>query len=1013
MLGRLLLKIFLRTALLLMLCGVTQSWGLDTSSKEIPIYNDKAKIVYQQIDLLKTRLAQSQNELQTLQKAQDQFLNKLTVDRVSKLMLSQTALDIAAAKSNLNGVNIELSESQQAVSRLEKETQEIKNQLNIFDIFGVKIARINSTDLNRLNQELSYQNAMLQLEKTRVAYLLKLQTIADGVLQIYTAKYAFIDSLLKSQTVVHLKEQQTRSEVDFQQQQMIWLRRLSQLNTQVEKAQLNNKLDRSAIEKLQDEIFYVNENLNYTYLEILIARYEDQIQQLKISISHSSSITVLNKASEQVQTLGKQITRVGDLLASRVDILSKRSDFVVKPTNMTEYQLVPLSDLVQHYKKSIVRVAQLNKDLSAFRVSLEQLLQQELSSRQGLPAFGSKVWLDLGAEIFLIPSLAFQAVKSLSVETLKGFYYLNSFGWLIFAMLQIGWIFLIGVLHYFLKKLVSGMQDHEYGHINIKWLIVKLADRILLDILILGNIFGLFFFLKVPNQNYSFLINLAWVWLFFKSIIVITRLCLVETVQESAGHDVRLYHQLKRLFLFGAIVTGFTVFIHQLPVIYEVKDLFDRLFLVFLLFTSLFLLKQWQLLPGLILPHIDERRTYLKGIVKLVGLLIPVLLLFNSIVGLFGFVNLILTISWYESIFIIVLVGYLVFRGLFNEVMDFASRLLIRHVTNGWLWMEAFLKPIDRICQIIIFLSAWFVLFLLYGWDRQSTVVERLNSLLHYQLVFMLNTSITPLSIIELAVIISLLFWAARWTREFVYRLLLSRTKDLGLRNSIAIFSQYMMVLIGIFICLRVLGIDFRALAAVAAAFAFGVGLGLRDLANNFVCGFLLLIERPLRVGDIISIGEYEGEVTHIGGRAVAIRTWDRFEVLIPNADIFSKSFTNWTARDNIIRTVINIKINRHDSPHDVQAIIRETLLDCKDVLSDPPPEAYLKELADGLVEFEVRYFINLRQVKSRVGVRSDVLIAIWEAFEKHGIQPPYPHHEVHVKNGPGFLLENKTSRGS
>jgi potassium efflux system protein len=262
-----------------------------------------------------------------------------------------------------------------------------------------------------------------------------------------------------------------------------------------------------------------------------------------------------------------------------------------------------------------------------------------------------------------------------------------------------------------------------------------------------------------------------------------------------------------------------------------------------------------------------------------------------------------------------------------------------------------------------------------------------------------LNTTITPLSIIELTAVVSFLFWAARWTREFVYRALSSRTKDMGLRNSIAIFSQYATIIVGIFICLRVLGIDLKSLAVVAGAFAFGVGLGLRDLFNNFACGFLLLIERPVRVGDTVTIDTYEGEVTNIGGRAVTVRTWDHMEVIVPNAEIFSKSFTNWTARDTIVRTIITLKISRQDSPYDVQMLINQ-------VLTDPLPEILLKELSDSLMEFEVRYFINLRQIKSRIGLRSEVLLAIWEAFEKHGMQPPYPHHEISVKSHSPLLTQ-------
>ncbi len=155
------------------------------------------------------------------------------------------------------------------------------------------------------------------------------------------------------------------------------------------------------------------------------------------------------------------------------------------------------------------------------------------------------------------------------------------------------------------------------------------------------------------------------------------------------------------------------------------------------------------------------------------------------------------------------------------------------------------------------------------------------------------------------------------------------------------------------------LGIDFRALTAVATAFSLGVGLGLRDLVNNFVCGFLLLLERPLRIGDTISVNGYEGEVTHIGGRAVTVRTWDHMDVLVPNAEIFSKSFVNWTAKDNVVRTVIPVRIDYHEKPEDVQAIIYHALEHHKDVLSDPAPEVFMKEMTDGMIEFECAIFLT------------------------------------------------------
>jgi potassium efflux system protein len=606
--------------------------------------------------------------------------------------------------------------------------------------------------------------------------------------------------------------------------------------------------------------------------------------------------------------------------------------------------------------------------------------------------------MDLGAEVLLVPSLTYQMVKSLGHAVVYEVEELTFVSFCVILFLEFFMITMFWLANKLLAHLASGMVEHELGHINLTRLSIQLLRRNFVDIFVIINLFGLFFFSDIPAQSSGFVINLALVWLFFKVVITMARVCLVETAHDYAGHDVILYHRLKWSFLVGGVITALTVFMHQLPVIYEVKDLFDRMFLLFLLVVSVFLLKSWEIVPGLILPHIDDRRLYLKKVVRLLGLLIPLILLVNTTIGLFGFVNLVLTISWYESIFVFVLVGYLVVRGLMIDGMVVLSTLMIRHVMNGWLWTEAFLKPIDKVLRTALFLTAWVVLFALYGWNQQSPIVAQLNNLFHYHIFDLFNTSLTLLGMIEVAVVVSLTSWSARWIREFVYRLLSSRTHDLGLRNSIAIFSQYATIVIGVLICLKVLGIDFGALKVVAGAFAFGVGLGLRDLFNNFACGFLLLIERPLRVGDTVSINGHEGEVMHIGSRAVTVRTWDHMDVYVPNAEIFGKSFTNWTGKDNIVRSVATIKINRHDSLPDVQALVQQVLAGHKDVLRDPLPEVYLKEISDVLVEFEVRYFINLRQIKSRIGLRSEILMAIWETFEKHGIQPPYPHQEVHLR---------------
>lgn len=960
-----------------------------------PLFVDHTKLVTEQINLLKNRLTQANNQLNALQAHTE---NQVSYEQVSTQLLKQIGLDIAVANSNFDSINIEVTEAQQTVTRIEKHTQELENQLNILNIFGIKILGSSSTPNSAaLQSELDYQYNLLELEKQRLDFLLKLQTAAGKIFQLNRARYRHVSTLLKSQTIMRLKEEQEKSEINFQRQQTYWLQQLNELYNQLNHVEASKQSDKNAIAKLESEIFFANENVNFTYLQMLVARYQDQIQQFKISIAHSTSINLLNKVNEQTQLLGKQLTRVEGLLKTRINILEKRKSFLLQPTqSANQGELATLDRLENQYKAAQIEVSNLGQQLIVFRVALDKALQAQLSSRQSLPMFGAKAWIDLGEQLFLLPTLAYQMGKSLWNAVYDTFDEM-SYPWGIFLIfLEIAWISVFYFIHRFLSRIISGMDDHESGHINLKWLVNKIVHRLLIDIAVIVNIYGLFSLCDVPEQNFMFLMNLAIVWLFFRTATTAAKLVIVESVHDNPS-DVRLYHRVRWILWVGAIVTGLSVFVSQLPIVYEVKDLFDRLFLLYVLVISIFMLKSWKVVPDLILPYIDDRHTYLQRAVRLLCLFIPIILLTNSAIGLFGYVNLVLTMSWYESIFLLVTVSYLVVRGLLIDGMEYASYFLIRHVTNGWLWTEAFLKPIDKVLRLVLFLTAWAVLFLLYGWDEKSPVVERLNNLLHYNMVNVLNTTITPLSVLEVLVIIYLLFWAARWTREFVYRFLMSRTKDMGLRNSMAILSQYATIVIGIMICLRVLGIDLRALTVVAGAFFFGVGLGLRDLFNNFACGFLLLIERPIRVGDTVTINGFEGDVIHIGSRAVTVRTYDHTEFMVPNAEIFSKAFINWTAKDNIVRLLFSIKVNRHDNPHDIQKIIYDILAAHKEVLKDPASEVFLKTMADDM-EFEVRFYINIRHVKSRVGLRSEIMAQIWDEFEKHNIDPPYPRREIMMK---------------
>lgn len=386
-------------------------------------------------------------------------------------------------------------------------------------------------------------------------------------------------------------------------------------------------------------------------------------------------------------------------------------------------------------------------------------------------------------------------------------------------------------------------------------------------------------------------------------------------------------------------------------------------------------------------------------VVRLLSFLIPMTLLSMAIIGFLGYVDLAWTISKYAGIFLLVLTVYVLTRGFLIDLMQYASELFIRRSRNGWLWNQALLKPLDKLLRLGLFFLAIFVLFMLYGWDTNSMVVTAMTKFLDFRLLVLEGIIITPLGVLDVLIAGIVLFWVARWTREFAYRWMFARTRDLGLRNSLSALTQYAVVILGILIALKVIGVDFTALSYILTALAFGISFGLRDLAKNYVCGVLLLMERPVSVGDFITVGTCEGEVNYIGTRSMIVKSWDNMDVMVPNSEIFEKQVTNWTHQDSILRTVILIKVRREEDPDKVQQLVLKLLKTIPQVLSEPEPQMFLKDIHEGDLEFELRYYINLQQNNTLASVRSIVLFAIWDSFEENQIYPPHPQHEVHLKS--------------
>jgi small-conductance mechanosensitive channel len=197
---------------------------------------------------------------------------------------------------------------------------------------------------------------------------------------------------------------------------------------------------------------------------------------------------------------------------------------------------------------------------------------------------------------------------------------------------------------------------------------------------------------------------------------------------------------------------------------------------------------------------------------------------------------------------------------------------------------------------------------------------------------------------------------------------------------------------------LSIIGISWQILLPVAGALGIGIGFGFRDIANNFVSGFVILTSRTVKRGDWITLGNNFGRIVDIGIRTSTIRTLDNIDIIIPNSHVNSNELINWSYTDNIVRIHVPVGVAYSSDVLLVKETLLEVARSSEHILDHPMPEARFLEFGDSSLNFELLVWIDLEKIKIPL-VKSIMNYAIWEAFKVKGIQIPFPQRDIWFKN--------------
>ncbi len=199
---------------------------------------------------------------------------------------------------------------------------------------------------------------------------------------------------------------------------------------------------------------------------------------------------------------------------------------------------------------------------------------------------------------------------------------------------------------------------------------------------------------------------------------------------------------------------------------------------------------------------------------------------------------------------------------------------------------------------------------------------------------------------------------------------------------------------------LDVLGIDLTALAVFSGAFGLAVGFGMQKTIGNLIAGIILLMDRSIKPGDVIAVGDSFGWVNKIGVRAVSVLTREGKEHLIPNENLMTQEVENWSYSNKNVRISIPVGVSYDSDMDQVIDLMKQACVDVPRVLNHPKPVVWMLEFGDNSVNFEIRCWI--KDPESGVGnFKAAVLKRVWDLFKEHGVEIPFPQRDVHIKSLP------------
>ena len=333
-----------------------------------------------------------------------------------------------------------------------------------------------------------------------------------------------------------------------------------------------------------------------------------------------------------------------------------------------------------------------------------------------------------------------------------------------------------------------------------------------------------------------------------------------------------------------------------------------------------------------------------------------------------------------------------------TDTSDFSDEGGIIHVKDNSIDLVQVDEQTRGLLRIVVFLTTVACLWAI--WSQVLPALALLDdiSLWSYRETIGGVAQLTPITLGNLvwAIVFAIVaFVSARNLAGVLNITLFSRfIIDEGAKYALVTICRYIVVVVGVLVVVNSIGFRWESVQWLIAALGVGLGFGLQEIVANFICGLIILFERPFRLGDVVTSGDVSGKVTRIQIRATTITDWDRHELIVPNKEFITGRLINWTLSDQIVRVIVPVGVAYGSDTLLVEQLLMKVAVDAEIVLDDPEPRALFVGFGDSSLNFELRVFIS---GVNTLTTKHQLHMAIDREFRAAGVTISFPQRDIHV----------------